>query len=70
MIYNNFNCGQLSVYMYMYMRLSTLIRQGENGETGDYILANVNDQHHVTCLISLLSKLCDVFDTSDHITGR
>ena len=49
-----------------------LIRQGENGETGDQIdiVAHVNDQRHVTRLISLLSVLCYVFDTSDHITGR
>ena len=49
-----------------------LIRQDENGETGDKIdiVAHVNDQRHVTRLISLLSVLCYVFDTSDHITGR
>ena len=49
-----------------------VIRQGENGETCDQIdvVALVNDQRHVTCLISLLSVLCYVFDTSDHVTGR
>ena len=49
-----------------------LIRQGENGETGDQIDidAHVNDQRHVTRLISLWSLLCYVFDTSDHFTGR
>ena len=48
-----------------------LIRQGENGETGDQIdiVAHVNDQRHVTRLISLLSVLCYVFDTSDHLQG-
>ena len=49
-----------------------LIRHDENGETGEQIdiVARVNDQRHVTRLISFLSVLCYVFDTSDHITGR
>ena len=49
-----------------------LIRQGENGEYGDQmdIVAHVNDQRHVTRLISHWSVLCYAFDTSDHITGR
>ena len=48
-----------------------LIRHGEYEKTGDLIniLAHVNDQRHVTRLISLLSVLCYVFDTSDHLQG-